>query len=129
LVVEDEPAVRSLISNLLREKGHDVLEASDGDEALRTIEQAPNAIHLLITDLVMPRLGGSELAQRLRLHRPHVKVLYMSGYSDDTLLRQEGLPKGADFLQKPFTPDVLSCKVREVLDKRGAGVQERSTER
>jgi signal transduction histidine kinase/ActR/RegA family two-component response regulator len=129
LVVEDEPAVRSLISNLLREKGHDVLEASDGDEALRTIEQAPNAIHLLITDLVMPRLGGSELAQRLRLHRPHVKVLYMSGYSDDTLLRQEGLPKGADFLQKPFTPDVLSCKVREVLDKRGAGVQERSTAR
>ncbi|MEP6889034.1 MAG: response regulator [Nitrospirales bacterium] len=128
LVVEDEQAVRSLISSMLKQQGYDVREASDGDEALRTVEQA-SVIHLLMTDLVMPRLGGCELAQRLRLQRPQVKVLYMSGYSDDTLLRQEGLPVGANFLQKPFTPEVLSCKVREVLDTPGTDVHEESTTR
>ena len=117
LVVEDEQAVRILISSLLRQQGYDVLEASDGDEALRAVEQVPSAIHLLIADLVMPRLGGHELAHRLRIQQPQVKVLYMSGYSDDTLLRQEGLPSGADFLQKPFTPEALAGKVRKVLDK------------
>jgi CheY-like chemotaxis protein len=126
LVVEDEQAVRKLISSMLRQQGYDVIEASDGDEALRTVEQAPDAIHLLIADLVMPRLGGFELAQRLHLQRPQVKVLYMSGYSDDTLLRQEGVPLGADFLQKPFTPEALSYKVREVLDKPGTEVHEES---
>ena len=129
LVVEDEQAVRSLILRLLGQQGYGVLEASDGDEALRTVIQAPNAIHLLITDLVMPRLGGFELAQRLRGQWPQLKVLYMSGYSDDTLLRQEGLPVGADFLQKPFTPDALSRKVREVLDKPKADAHEESTTR
>jgi two-component system, cell cycle sensor histidine kinase and response regulator CckA len=128
LVVEDEQAVRTLISSMLREQGYDVIEASDGDEALRKAEEAPSPIQLLITDLVMPRLGGSELTQRLRSQRPHVKVLYMSGYSDDMLLRQEGLPVGADFLQKPFTPEVLSCKVRQVLDKRGTKHEESTME-
>lgn len=122
LIVEDEQAVRRLILNLLRQQGYDVIEASDGDEALRLFEKTAGAIHLLITDLVMPRLGGFELAQRLALQRPGAKVLYMSGYSDDTLLRREGLPVGADFLQKPFTPEALSRKVREVLDK-AAGPQ------
>jgi signal transduction histidine kinase len=116
LLVEDEQAVRRFISNLLRRQGYDVLDASDGDEALR-VEQSLNAIHLLITDLVMPRLGGSELAQRLALQRPGLKVLYMSGYSDDMLLQREGLPAGADLLRKPFTPEALSRKVRDVLDK------------
>lgn len=129
LVVEDEQAVRKLISGMLRQQGYDVIEASDGDEALRAVEQAPGAVHLLIADLVMPRLGGCELAQRLRLQQPHVKVLYMSGYSHDRLLGQEGLPAGADFLEKPFTPEVLSRKVREVLDKPGTDVNERSTTR
>jgi signal transduction histidine kinase len=128
LVVEDEQAVRTLISSMLREQGYDVIEASDGDEALRKAEEAPSPIQLLITDLVMPRLGGSELTQRLRSQRPHVKVLYMSGYSDDTLLRQEGLPVEADFLQKPFTPEVLSCKVRQVLDKPGTEHEESTME-
>ena len=103
-----------------------MLEASDGDEALRMVEQAPGAIHLLITDLVMPRLGGCELAQRLRVQQPQVKVLYMSGYSDDTLLRQDGLLLGVGCLQKPFTPEVLSCKVREILDMPGTKVHEES---
>jgi signal transduction histidine kinase len=116
LIVEDEQAVRTLISGMLRQQGYDVIEASDGDDALRTVEHATGSVHLLITDLVMPRLGGSDLAQRLRIQRPHVKVLYISGYSDDTL-RQEGLPVGAHFLQKPFTPEALSLKVREVLDR------------
>jgi DNA-binding response OmpR family regulator len=129
LVVEDEQAVRNLISSMLRQQGYDVLEASDGDEALRAVEQTSSAIHLLITDLVMPRLGEFELAQRLRLQRPRIKVLYMSGYSDDTLRREEGLPVGADFLQKPFTPDALSFKVREVLDKPEIQVHEESTTR
>jgi signal transduction histidine kinase len=116
LIVEDEQAVRTLISSMLTQQGYDVLEASDGDEALRTVQQDPVAVHLLITDLVMPRLGGCELAHRLRLQWPHVKVLYISGYSDDTLLQQDELPAGTHFLQKPFTPEVLSRKVREVLD-------------
>ena len=123
LVVEDEPAVRELIFNLLHQQGYDVVEASDGDDALRIMEQTLKAIHLLVADLVMPRLGGCELAQRLALHRPGLKVLYISGYSDDSVLRREGLPAGANLLRKPFTPEALSRKVREVLDKpvlRGA---------
>jgi signal transduction histidine kinase len=116
LLVEDEPAVRGFISNLLRRQGYDVYEASDGDDALR-IEQTLEAIHLLVTDLVMPRLGGFELAQRLAEQRPELKVLYVSGYTDDLLLQREGLPAGTDLLRKPFTPEALSCKVREVLDR------------
>jgi two-component system, cell cycle sensor histidine kinase and response regulator CckA len=129
LIVEDEQTVRNLVSSMLRQQGYNVVEASDGDEALRTVEQALSTIHLLITDLVMPRLGGFELAQRLRLQWPHVKVLYMSGYSEDTLLRREGLPVGAHFLQKPYTPEALSCKVREILDTPGTEVHEESTTR
>jgi CheY-like chemotaxis protein len=129
LVVEDERAVSKLISSMLVQQGYDVIDTSNGDEALRTVEQTGTTIHLLIADLVMPRLGGVELAQRLRLQRPHVKVLYISGYSDEALLRQEGLPAGADFLQKPFTPQVLSCKVREVLDKTGTEMHDESTSR
>ena len=117
LVVEDEPAVRGLIYNLLRQQGYDVFEASDGDEALRIIDKTLKAIHLLVADLVMPRLGGCELAQRLALQRPGIKVLYISGYSDDSVLQREGLPTGADLLRKPFTPEALSRKVRQVLDK------------
>lgn len=117
LVVEDEPAVRELIFNLLHQQGYDVIEASDGDEALRIMEQTLKAIHLLVADLVMPRLGGCELAQRLALQRPGLKVLYISGYSDDSVLQREGLPASADLLRKPFTPEALSRKVREVLDK------------
>lgn len=115
LVVEDELSVRNLIMNLLRHHGYDVIEASDGDDAVRLVDQTGAAIHLLITDLVMPRLGGFELAQRLTSQWPGIKVLYMSGYSDDTVLKQEGLPAGADFLRKPFTPEALLRKVREVL--------------
>ena len=115
LVVEDELSVRNLIMNLLRHHGYDVIEASDGDDAVRLVDQTGDAIHLLITDLVMPRLGGFELAQRLTSQWPGIKVLYMSGYSDDTVLKQEGLPAGADFLRKPFTPEALLRKVREVL--------------
>ena len=103
--------------SLLRHHGYDVIEASDGDDALRLVDQTGAAIHLVVTDLVMPRLGGFELAQRLTSQRPGIKVLYMSGYSDDTVLKREGLPAGADFLRKPFTPEALSRKVREVLDK------------
>ena len=117
LVVEDDQAVRELILNLLHQQGYDVVESSDGDEALRIVQQRLKAIHLLIADLVMPRLGGSELAQRLTLQRPGIKILYISGYSDDSVLQREGLPAGADFLRKPFTPEALSHKVREVLDR------------
>lgn len=117
MVVEDEPAVRGFILNLLRQHGYDVSEASDGDDALRLIEKSAGAIDLLVTDLVMPRLAGFELAQRLISQRPGMHVLYMSGYSDEAVLRREGLPPGADFLQKPFDPEAFSRKVREILDK------------
>ena len=117
LVVEDDPAVRGLIFNLLHQHGYDVFEASDGHHALHIVEQTVTPIQLMVADLVMPRLGGCELGHRLALHRPGTRVLYISGYSDDSVLQREGLPVGADFLRKPFTPEAFLRKVREVLDR------------
>ena len=117
LVVEDESAVRTLIGSLLRQQGYDVLEAPHGDEALRMLEHNGASIHLLVTDLVMPRLGGVDLARCVASRQPGVKVLFMSGYSDDALIRREGVFTGTTFLRKPFTSEALCGKVREVLDQ------------
>jgi CheY-like chemotaxis protein len=117
LVVEDESAVRTLIGSLLRQQGYDVLEAPHGDEALRMLEHNGASIHLLVTDLVMPRLGGVDLARCVASRQPGVKVLFMSGYSDDALIRREGVLAGTMFLRKPFTSEALCGKVREVLDQ------------
>jgi PAS domain S-box-containing protein len=118
LLVEDEPSVRDLAHRLLNQQGYKVLEAANGEEALRVVqEHIGEKIHLLLTDVVMPQMGGKELANQLKLLRPDVKVLYTSGYTDDAIVHHGVLEPGTHFLQKPFSPKTLSHKVREVLDR------------
>jgi PAS domain S-box-containing protein len=115
LLVEDEEAVRALVRNVLREKGYSVLEASRGEEALELSELYRGRIDLLVTDVVMPRMSGRELARRLANSRPQIKVLYISGYADNAVWGEGGLDSDGAFLQKPFSPEALARKVREVL--------------
>jgi len=117
LLVEDEAAVRELAARVLRGQGYMVLEAGDGLEALRVVDREDTGrIDLLVTDVVMPGLGGGELAERLSALRPGIKVLFTSGYTDDTLLHAGQLISGTHFLHKPFSPAALAQKVRGVLD-------------
>jgi len=116
LVAEDEDLVRDLVCEILRRSGYAVLEARDGHEALAVAERHRGPIHLLLTDVVMPRMSGSDLARRLASRRPEMRVLYMSGYTDDETLRRGVLAGGKAFLQKPFRAAVLAARVREVLD-------------
>jgi signal transduction histidine kinase len=117
LLAEDEDAVRALARHVLKMLGYTVLEAGHGKEALRLAEEHPGSIHLLVTDVVMPELGGQELAGRLSARRPEVRVLYLSGYTEDTVVRHGVLEPETAFLQKPFTPATLAQRVREVLDR------------
>lgn len=116
LVVEDEEVVRNLACEILQMNGYTVLEAADANEALLKYEQHEGAIHLMITDVVMPSISGRELAEHLTPSRPEMKVLYMSGYTDDAIVHHGVLDAGTAFLQKPFTPDALARKAREILD-------------
>jgi CheY-like chemotaxis protein len=116
LLAEDEPAVRSLIRKILQRSGYTVLEACHGTEAIQIAEQHASVIDLLVTDVVMPLISGPQLAQHLALRRPTMKVLYISGYIDNTITRHGLQASSASFLQKPFTPDELVRKVRAVLD-------------
>jgi PAS domain S-box-containing protein len=117
LLVEDEPAVRDLAARALREQGYTVLEASDGLEALRIAEQEQDArIDLLLTDVVMPRMGGRALAERMSAIRPGIKVLFTSGYTEDAILHAGQLANGTHFLHKPFSLAGLGRKVRGILD-------------
>jgi len=116
LVVEDEPAVLALSRRALESQGYVVLAASDANAALRVVERHGGMIHLLLTDVVMPGLSGRELADRLSAQRPGIRVLYMSGYPGDAVVQHGTLPLGSAFLQKPFSPDGLARKVRDVLD-------------
>ncbi len=116
LFVEDEENVRELVSEYLRARGYTVLEAGDGVAALALAEQHQGAIQLLITDVVMPKLSGRELATRISSKRENLKVLYISGYTDDSIFRHGVLEGGMAFLQKPFNLKALAEKVREVLD-------------
>lgn len=116
LLVEDEPAVRGLVHETLRLHGYTVLEARHGIEALLTGTRHLGPIHLLLTDVVMPQMSGPEVAEKLTTIRPEIKVLYMSGYPDHPVFAQGGIKRDTAFLQKPFTPNVLVQKVREVLD-------------
>jgi PAS domain S-box-containing protein len=115
LLVEDEEVVRDLIRDTLTAQGYRVLTARNGKEALQMAAQAQGPIHLLLTDVVMPELGGPELAQRLVATRPDLQVMFMSGYASDAIGRRGVLDEGISFLEKPFTPSVLGHKVREVL--------------
>lgn len=115
LLVEDELAVRRLACRLLRQQGYTVLEAANGLEALRLASDQKQPIHLLLTDVVMPGMSGPELALHLGREQSDMKVIYMSGYADDALGNHGVLAEGMDFLQKPFTPQDLTVRVRESL--------------
>jgi two-component system cell cycle sensor histidine kinase/response regulator CckA len=117
LLVEDEEPVRRLIAWVLESTGYTVLQAANAADALRATERLPGAIHLLLTDVVMPGLSGPELADKFLAVRPGVKVLYCTGYTDGTSAAQVGVSAGTSLLHKPFTPGTLARKVREVLDQ------------
>ena len=115
LLVEDEESVRQLVRETLEAKGYTVIEAENGEVGLRLAEAHAAPIHMVITDVVMPGMGGRELAKRLLESRPQTKVLYLSGYTEDAIVHQGVLETETAFLQKPFTLQTLSRKVREVL--------------
>jgi CheY-like chemotaxis protein len=116
LVVEDEDSVRDLASRILRKRGYSVIEAANGPEGLARAEEHGGAIDLLLTDVVMPKVMGTELAVRLKEIQPGTKVLFMSGYSDSAVIGRGALLPNSPFLEKPFTLPALILKVREVLD-------------
>jgi len=116
LIIEDSDTVRKLARKLLQEDGYTVLEASSGDDGWQISEQHNGPIDLLLTDVVMPGTSGRDIAQRLTARRPRMRVLYMSGYTDDAIVRHRVLDSTAPFIQKPFTRDALIRRVREVLD-------------
>jgi DNA-binding response OmpR family regulator len=114
--VEDDNLVRGLSRRALDLSGYNVLEASNGEEALRVAGEYEGHIDLLLTDVIMPQISGITSARLIGLTRPRIKVLYVSGYTDEAIMQRGVLESGTNFLQKPFTPDVLVSKVREVLD-------------
>jgi two-component system, cell cycle sensor histidine kinase and response regulator CckA len=116
LLLEDQPEPRAVIRDALRRHGYHVLEASSSREALDTAAQYDGPVHLLLTDVVMAEMSGRTVAQRLHASRAGLRVIYMSGYTDDTIVRHGVLEPGLAFLQKPFTADRLLRRVREVLD-------------
>jgi PAS domain S-box-containing protein len=117
LLVEDDSAVRALSARLLRAKGYAVIEANNGQEALRVASEQPDKrIALLLTDVIMPEMGGRDLAERFHAVRPDTKVLFCSGYTHEAIDRNGELEPGVAFLQKPFTPLALASKIREVLE-------------
>jgi len=117
LLVEDQDGIRDLVREFLQRKGYEVLQATDGDQALRIADEHKDPIHLLVTDIVMPNVGGRELARLLTQARPHMKVLFMSGYPDHASLSGEAGGEPAAVLQKPFMLDTLARKVRGLLDE------------
>ena len=119
LLVEDEAQVRTVALGILTRAGYRVLVAASPGEALLTTEQHQGPIELLVSDVVMPQMSGPELAKRLAPSRPEMRVLCMSGYTDDSIVRHGVLAAHFAFLQKPITPDTLTRKVREVLDAPG----------
>jgi CheY-like chemotaxis protein len=118
LLVEDDDRVRLLARDILRRSGYHVIEASNGAEALLRSEEHEGTIHLLLSDVVMPQLGGPALAKRLTSVRPEMKVLCMSGYADDSNVRHGVVEARIACLEKPITPVSLTTRVREVLDLR-----------
>jgi CheY-like chemotaxis protein len=121
LVVEDAQSLRELASELLKDNGYAVLEAANGADAIQLVERHQGLIDLLLTDVVMPGMGGRQLAERLMPRLPKMKVLYMSGYTDDAIVHHGILEPGIALIQKPFTAESLTRKVREVLHAEEKG--------
>jgi DNA-binding NtrC family response regulator len=123
LLVEDENEVRSFTREVLELGGYQVIEASNGRDALALGRKHRGPLHLLLTDAVMPEMNGRELSQHLTRIHPEAAVLYMSGYTDRAIVHQNVVDSEIHFLQKPFTPEGLIRKVREVLDSAKAAVK------
>jgi two-component system cell cycle sensor histidine kinase/response regulator CckA len=117
LLVEDEQMILRAAQEALRGFGYRVLSARDGAQALELSERTNEPIHLVITDVIMPGIGGRTLAERLAARRPNIRILYSSGYAENTIVDQGVLDDGVNFLQKPYTATALAKRVREVLDK------------
>jgi len=116
LLVEDEDMVRKLTSELLEESGYVVLEANGGEQAAELFKAHKGRIDLLITDVVMPKISGKEVAERLKKVHPETKVLFMSGYTDEAIVHHGIVDSHIAFIQKPFSENALTRKVRDVLD-------------
>jgi len=119
LLIEDEFMLRTSIKEGLEINGYRVLDAGDGDEALMISQRHSEHIHMVLTDVVMPGMNGREVAESLSFFHPEARILYMSGYTDDAVIRHGLLNEKTAFLQKPFTPKTLALKVREILDQSG----------
>lgn len=115
LLVEDEESVRQVANEILTLNGYKVLQASHGNEALEISRRHEGTIDLMVTDVVMPLMGGPELARSLALTRPQMRVLYMSGYTDDAIVHHGVLSEGTAYLQKPFTAAAFARKLRETI--------------
>jgi DNA-binding response OmpR family regulator len=120
LVAEDRPDVRRFSARVLRESGYEVLEAESGDAALALAREYGGTIDALLTDVVMPGISGKVLAEKLRATRPQITVVFMSGYTDDTVLQRNIVESGITFIQKPFTPARLAAALRSALDRRSS---------
>lgn len=120
LVVDDAEVIRKMVCAMLVQNGYGCLEASDGNQALQAL--ADERVHLVLTDVLMPGMGGPELAQRLSQERPEVRIMFMSGYSDHPVVRSVERTPGI-FLAKPFTAGVLMEKIRQVLDEPWMGLK------
>jgi len=116
LLVEDDDLVRKLACEVLETCGYRVHEAATGDAAILICEQSKEVIHLLLTDVVMPKMSGRDVATRLLTLHPEMRIVYMSGYAENAIVHHGVLDEGTWFIQKPFSPQALALKVREVLD-------------
>ncbi len=117
LLVEDDTAVRAVAHRSLRRFGYDVLTAARGEDALQIAEDHDGEIDLLLTDIMMPGMNGVEVASAVSKIRPGIQIFFMSGYADQDLVRQGLLEPGTHFLQKPFTPQELAERIRQILDR------------
>jgi CheY-like chemotaxis protein len=118
LLVEDDPLVRDLTLEILQSRGYSVLVADRPDVAISLCQLHPEKIHLLLTDVVMPGMSGSEMAEKIAAMRPGIGILFMSGYTDNTVLRRGSVGQNSSFLQKPFSPTILGKKIRDMLDQQ-----------
>jgi two-component system cell cycle sensor histidine kinase/response regulator CckA len=126
LVVEDAESIRRMVCAMLNQAGYRCIEAADGEEALQLFRGAPDAIQLVLTDVMMPKMGGIELARRVSRLRPDIRIVFMSGYSDDPVVRTIERSSSI-FLPKPFTASLLMDKVRNTLDAPWEGLPETNT--
>jgi CheY-like chemotaxis protein len=117
LVVEDEKPVQKMVRGILTRLGYSVLEAGEGQEALELCGSHTAPIHLMVTDVVMPGMAGPDLARAVKILRPETKIVFMSGYTENSMLQHELIEPDANFLQKPFTPEEFAQRIRDVLDR------------